>query len=356
MWTQTVRHLAVVGSLLGASSALPQGTSGDSSSSTACNNSPSLCDKKYSEITHLGAHDSAFLRDDSTGNSIAGNQYYNATYALDAGLRLLQAQVHVEDSELRLCHTSCSILDAGPLQDWLTKVREWIDDKPNDVVTILLVNDDDGTTADFAKAFEGAGLSQYGYVPEGTTGGWPTLQSMIDDKKRVVSFVTNIETDQSSAYLLDEFSHVFETPFEVTELTGFGCDVDRPKKIASGADAIADGKLSLVNHFKYAGITDSIQFPDVDSIQTVNDPGTSQGNIGLHLQTCSKEWGSRPNFVLVDFYSEGDPLAAVDSMNSVSDATGREENVPTTNDAGERRNNLGSAALVAALAGAIMLI
>lgn len=43
--------------------------------STACNNSPDLCDKSYGEITHLGAHDSPFVRDSSTSNSVAGDQY-----------------------------------------------------------------------------------------------------------------------------------------------------------------------------------------------------------------------------------------------------------------------------------------
>lgn len=42
---------------------------------TACNNSPDLCDKTYGEITHLGAHDSPFVRDSSTDESIAGDQY-----------------------------------------------------------------------------------------------------------------------------------------------------------------------------------------------------------------------------------------------------------------------------------------
>lgn len=43
--------------------------------STACNNSPDLCDKSYGEITHLGAHDSPFVRDSSTGDSLFGDQY-----------------------------------------------------------------------------------------------------------------------------------------------------------------------------------------------------------------------------------------------------------------------------------------
>lgn len=42
---------------------------------TACNNSPGLCDRSYGDITHLGAHDSPFVRDASTGDSVAANQY-----------------------------------------------------------------------------------------------------------------------------------------------------------------------------------------------------------------------------------------------------------------------------------------
>lgn len=45
------------------------------SSTIACNNSPDLCSRSYSNITQLGAHDSAFLRDASTGYSSSGNQY-----------------------------------------------------------------------------------------------------------------------------------------------------------------------------------------------------------------------------------------------------------------------------------------
>ncbi len=33
----------------------------------ACNNSPSLCDRTYDNITHAGAQNSALLRDDSNG-------------------------------------------------------------------------------------------------------------------------------------------------------------------------------------------------------------------------------------------------------------------------------------------------
>lgn len=53
-------------------SAVPQTSS---NTLLPCNNSPDLCRRSYSSITHLGAHDSPFLRDASTGYSDSGNQY-----------------------------------------------------------------------------------------------------------------------------------------------------------------------------------------------------------------------------------------------------------------------------------------
>lgn len=296
------------------------------SSSTACNNSPSLCDRAYNNVTFLGGHNSAFLRDESTGNSLSGNQYYNATRALDAGLRLLQAQVHRANESLSLCHSSCSLLDAGPLEDWLSAINSWMGRNTNDVVTVLLVNAADGTADEYAEVFKASGLGDIAYQPPSfqASAEWPTLQTMIDDNQRLVSFVTEVTHSETAPFILDEFSHVFETPFEVTELSGFNCTLDRPLNQDSASNALSNGFLGLVNHFKYSQLGASIQLPDVDSIEIVNDPGTSAaGNIGRHLESCNSEWNTQPNFVLVDFFSEGDPLEAVDKMNEISDATGR---------------------------------
>ena len=99
---------------------------------TACNNSPDLCSKSYGAITHLGAHDSPFVRDSDTGNSLAANQYYDTPTQLSAGVRLVTAQVHKSNSQWRLCHSSCDLLDAGLLSDWLADIKTWLDDNPNE--------------------------------------------------------------------------------------------------------------------------------------------------------------------------------------------------------------------------------
>ncbi|KAF4121338.1 PI-PLC X domain-containing protein [Geosmithia morbida] len=293
---------------------------------TACNNSPSLCSKKYNEVTYLGAHNSYALRDDSTGNSIAGNQYLNATKALDAGLRLLQVQTHEGNATLELCHTSCSLLDAGPLTDWLADINTWLGANPNEVVTLLMVNGDSAPASTFASALESSGISEHAYSAsvDGPSSSWPTLQTMIDDDKRVVTFVTNVDYSSQTPTILPEFDYVFETAFDVTDISGFNCTLDRPSDLDDASTAIGSGYMGLINHFKYQAITTGVEIPDVDTLDTVNsNSNTTEGAIGTHLKQCSTQWGSAPTFALVDFWNDGEALEAVDAINAVTDATGR---------------------------------
>lgn len=337
--------------------ALPQT---QTSTTPVCNNSPSLCSRQYNKITYLGGHNSAFLRDESTGNSLSGNQYYNATEALDSGLRLLQAQVHQGNTTLNLCHTSCQLLDAGPLQDWLSRINDWMDANPSEVVTILLVNSAEASADTYGTIFKDSGIAQYGFfpVPATETIVWPTLEKMILQRQRLVSFVTNVEPSQTYPYILPEFDHAFETHFDVLELNGFNCTVDRPNRIDTAAEGLGEGMLSLVNHFKYQQLTPGIQLPDVDTIKTVNSP--TQGDtssLGGHINTCKKEWGTQPNFVLVDFFDQANPIEAVDAMNGLTDITGRSKpessNLGSTSSATKTRG-LGYGALLGLLSAAMM--
>ncbi|KAI1467086.1 PLC-like phosphodiesterase [Daldinia caldariorum] len=331
-----------------------------SSSTTACNNSPDLCSRSYSDITHMGAHDSAFLRDASTSDSIAGNQYFNATVALDAGIRLLQAQVHDLNGAIELCHTSCSLLDAGTLQTWLGSIKSWMDTHPNEVVTLLIVNSDGKSAANFGSVFSGSGIDTYGYTPSGDT--WPTLQEMISANKRLVTFIASITEDSQYPYLLSEFDHVFETPYEVTSLSGFNCSLDRPSSQSSAGTAIQAGMLPLMNHFAYNLLGASIMVPNSDNITVTNSPSTSTtGNLGLHAQTCNQEWGIKPVFVLVDFFNEGPAIETADNLNGIT-AVGRSDagmKVTVATAAASSKHHdlgLGAEALVAFLAAALLLI
>ncbi|KAK4190459.1 PLC-like phosphodiesterase [Podospora australis] len=327
VFTSSLSHAQQVISSGGAD---PDGTQ----AAAPCNNSPDLCSRAYNNVTHMGAHDSAFLRDASTGNSLAGNQFYNATVALSAGIRLLQAQVHNSNGVLELCHTTCDLLDAGSLQDWLGKIKFWLDNNnPNEVITILLVNSDNEPASKFGDAFVGSGISSYGFVPPtngtgtDTNGTWPSLQAMINTNKRLVTFIASIDTDENHPYLLSEFDHVFETPYEITSPSQFGCDLDRPESAGDSAQAVKDGMMPLLNHFMYINLTSDVMLPNVNAIDDTNSPATTGGDgaLGRHGKLCEDTWGGvKPVFMLVDFFDRGPAVEGADVLNGIQgEATGR---------------------------------
>jgi hypothetical protein len=268
----------------------------------------------------MGAHDSSFLRDASTNNSVAGNQYFNATVALSAGVRLLQAQVHQVNGVLELCHTSCLLLDAGTLEAWLAKIKFWMDHNANEVVTLLLVNSDNVDAATFGKVFEASGISTYGYKPKSATAtsSWPTLQEMITANTRLVTFIASLTPSSSYPYLLDEFTYVFENPYQVTNATGFSCALDRPSTAGSASAAISKNMMPLLNHFRDTAVTDSILVPDDVDIDSTNSPGTTEaGTLGLAAQICKMQWGIKPVFILVDFFDRGPAIDTADAINGI---------------------------------------
>lgn len=331
----------------------------ESTSTVACNNSPDLCSRQYSNVTHMGAHDAAFLRDSSTDNSVAGNQYYNATKALNAGIRLLSLQVHNQNGTLELCHTTCALLDAGTLEDFLGRIKLWMDENPNEVVTLLIVNSDDEDVASFGEVFESSNISSYGYTPATVSASntWPTLQTMIDDGTRLVTFIATVTYSTTYPYLLNEWDFVFETAYEVTSLAGLNCTLDRPSGLTDASSAISSGYLPLMNHFVYQSITSSIEVPNVEIIDTTNSPDTNTvGSLGYSANECNSEWGTAPVFALVDFYSEGPAIDTADNLNGIT-AEGRSDSASATSDAASGFGSAGAktGALVAFLAAAVLI-
>ncbi|PYI15392.1 hypothetical protein BO99DRAFT_368245 [Aspergillus violaceofuscus CBS 115571] len=304
---------------------------------TACNNSPSLCSKSYGEITHLGAHDSPFLRDASTDYSTFGDQYYNTTLQLEAGVRLVTAQVHKSDSEWHLCHTNCDYLDAGKLSTWLSEIKTWLDSNPNDVVTVLLVNSDDATASDLHSEYETAGIGNYTYTPTAQTSApssWPTLQELINDGTRLLSFVASLDASNNTVapYLMDEFTYLWENPYDVTSASNFSCTPDRPTTVKNDLSAaLSSNRLPFMNHFLYQTTILDIEYPNVSYVGTTNAPSGGTGNLGDTAKKCKSDYnGRQPTFILVDFFNKGPAISTVDSLNNVTDATGRANLTSTT--------------------------
>ncbi|KAK3316660.1 PLC-like phosphodiesterase [Apodospora peruviana] len=269
----------------------------------ACNGHEALCQRKYSGITHMGAHNSAFV-----GALPSQNQYVDATEVLNMGLRFLQAQTQRWINGIQMCHTSCLELDAGSLADFLVPIKAWLDIHPDEVVTLLLTNPDAIPVTDFADVFAAVGLEDHVYSPSSplALGDWPTLQSLIDAGTRLVTFMDYHADTSKVPYILDQFAYMFETPFDTTDSSFPQCALDRP------AGASADGRMYLVNHYLDVDLF-GILIPDPLAAPRTN----SVSSILAQSDLCHQTWGRVPNFILLDWVSKGDPITAQNDLNNL---------------------------------------
>ncbi|KAK4057962.1 hypothetical protein OIO90_001181 [Microbotryomycetes sp. JL221] len=219
------------------------------------------------------------------------------------GFAVVQVQGHMNDNELHLCHTSCLLLDAGKFSDYLSQVKSWLDDNKNEVVTILMVNSDGVDASVWQQAYVESGLDSYAYQPSSVPvsyDSWPTLQQLIDSGKRSVNFLAQGADMSTAPYLLDEFTHMWETPFSQTDAS-FPCTVDR-------VTGDYQGKMYLINHNLNENKTllgQTIPVPAVNQLEQTNAVSGS-GSLGAQAQLCESNWGYKPTFTLVDFYDVGD--------------------------------------------------
>ena len=274
---------------------------------TLCNGHAEFCNRKYSNITSIGAHDSAFV-----GELPQDNQDVSVTAQLDAGIRFLQAQSHKNIfGTLQLCHTSCFEEDAGTVESYLSTVKSWLDAHPNEVVTILLVNGDNVPVSMFDDAYTSSGIKHYVYAPPTSPlalDAWPTLQQLITANTRLVAFL-DAGADPSVPYILDEFSYFFETPFDTLDPAFPECTIDRP------AGAKADGCMYIVNHFLDID-WNGIDVPDRGALNQTN-AAEGVGSIGAQADLCVGLYGRAPFGVLVDFFDQGDVFKAQDRLNGL---------------------------------------
>ena len=146
-----------------------------------------------------------------------------------------------------LCHTSCDLLDAGLLQWWLGNVTEWLDANPYEVVTVLIGNGDYSPVTDYTDAIQRSGIANLAYIPPQipmNLTSWPTLGEMIITGKRAVIFMDYDANQTAVPYVLDEFSQMWETPFDPTDPT-FPCEVSRPPSLSHDD---AENRLYMINH------------------------------------------------------------------------------------------------------------
>ncbi|CAG8583588.1 7027_t:CDS:2 [Diversispora eburnea] len=257
----------------------------DNNDSRKCNGYSEFCNRNYSSITFVGTHNSY-----ASGSQAAANQVFDIPTQLKDGVRAFSLDGHYKnatDKTLEICHTSCGLLDAYSIVEGLKNFTTFLENNPNEVITIFWENFDKITASEYKDAYDQADLTKYAYTPESTTE-WPTLSSLIDSDKRLINF---IDTGYDS-----KFEYVFETPFEVSSPDSFTCTIDRPK---GGLQR----PMYLINHFVHNTVVIGGSDVEVAQISTANT--TNSNNLKDHIEKCQTTFSRIPNFVLVDFYDKG---------------------------------------------------
>lgn len=157
------------------------------SNASICNGHAELCDRKYSNVTFIGSHDSVFV-----GNTTSDNQHIPLAEQLALGVRFLQAQTHDDrKGNIELCHSDCMLRDAGPLEELLKPIKTFLDLMPTEIITLLITNPSGFNASAFDDVFKRVGLDRYALSPGGklTVHDWPTLGEMIAHGKRLVVFM-----------------------------------------------------------------------------------------------------------------------------------------------------------------------
>jgi len=269
-----------------------------------CNGYPEFCDRKYSNITVVGAHNSPFVRP----GSAAANQQLDVTTQLNDGIRFLQAQIQwpKNGSVPHFCHSACDLLDAGPITEWLTEVKDWVADHPYDVVTVLLGNGNYSRPEQYVPYIESTGILRYVYTPPKipmARDDWPTLAEMILTGQRVVMYL-DYDTNQTAfPWLMDEFSQIWETPFDPID-QAFPCTVQRPPNLSP--EDIRK-RMYIMNHnlnVEVSLLGSNILVPAVTQLNVTNG-ATGFGSMGLAANNCRSDWGYPPSVLNTDYYNLG---------------------------------------------------
>lgn len=327
--------------------ALPAGGSattpapGKAAAKDACNGHVQLCDRRYDQVSFPAAHNAMsaadepgwYIAEQSTGiigSLNAGvrvlliDTYYGqhskkpglvitapqsraaaiAAAKQDYGPGVVASAERLRDSVTSapvgpvreyMCHGLCE-LGSTQWEPVMAQVRSWMAAHPREVVTFFI--EDTVSPADTAKVFREAGLLPYVYTPQAGKP-WPTLGQMVSANKRLVVLMERRGGGSEFPWLLQGFDWVQDTPYTNPTVASLSCRLNRGTK---------SDDLFMLNYW-LAGfdtmVTDARKINRYDVLWP-------------YAAKCRQERGHLPNFVAVNYASEGDLLKVVNQLNGVS--------------------------------------
>lgn len=297
--------------------------------SRPCNGFAELCDRPINEVAFAASH-----------NAMSITEYGwlwpmhdgTITEQLEYGVRALLIDTHYMDSPeeqaagaarlparlqpvaqkaistfrapgqegVWLCHEFCA-LGASPFPGAAEEVRVFLEQNPREVIFIVI--QDEVAPADVEATITEAGLLPYIYDhPEGQP--WPTMRELIDSNQRLIVMAEN--EGPPPQWYDNVWTVTEETPYTFVFPEQFSCE---PNRGGTGQP------FFLLNHWIQRGS------PNRVDAAIVND----YDFLLARAQQCAAERGQIPNFVAVNFYSQGDLIDVVNTLNGVGGAAANVE-------------------------------
>jgi len=247
-----------------------------------CNGYENLCYKTYDDVVYPTTH----------------NSYAIAQQLMD-GIRGLMLDIFpYDDGSVHLCHTKCNdplYLDAGDVIDTLSLIASFLEQNPNEIITLFFENFSGNVPAYLVNdAFTRSGLINYVFTPT-IPGQWPTLGEMIDTHQNVVVFTDKL-FDPAYPWYLSLDQYVSYTNYVSLSNEYWNCDVKG-----------GSGSLFLLYHMKHVQVLDYGYLPD----STIIDKTNSINGINEQTQFCER----KVNYIAVDYYNHGDVIAFAAGLN-----------------------------------------
>ena len=211
-----------------------------------CNGFSEFCDRKYSDVSLIGANNSPL-----EGPEFKGMFYQQLTVPeqLRLGARFLSAEIYNNNGEISVCHKYCTTGgQTAPkcrrsLRNFLQDVSIFLRVNVNEVVTLRLINGDNRDIKALDDAFAVSGLKDLAFNRAGTRAlpvaldSWPTYAKLISARERFIVFLDSGAAPSVYPYILSQNDHFIETARDDLK----NCD-------AVPSSANAEGKMYMMNH------------------------------------------------------------------------------------------------------------
>jgi hypothetical protein len=216
------------------------------------------------------------------------NQKSNISEQLNNGVRALMIDVY-DDNGSTVVYHAYKFLGSQPLSVYLNDIKYFLDNNPNEILTIIL------ETYTSSNAIENeinkVGLLKYLHTQD-VNSLWPKLQTMIDSNKRLV-----ILSDKNDANEKQSWYH-YVWNFAVENKYGeINCEFNRGNP---------ENSLFIFNHFITSLTGNKENANKVNSFKYLMN----------HITNCKDLKNKFPNFITVDFYEIGESIDVVSKLNS----------------------------------------